>query len=268
MKITPYAIQNLREIITGDKGLTPSLSGRQLVAFFNSFGIRDVYNGALPDGLSRKNYAENRLGLINNSSNLANLLEELVSERHFNSTNLKRETAVEEINKLIKPDGFYISFLGGKYKIGGNIEEPIEEINNKVHFEDIQGQILAELDNAKYTIWIAVAWFTDPVLFKKLIQKNAQGVNIQVLIMDDDINRNGGLKFEDYFETKRVPKTGYFENITHHKFCVIDLHKIINGSYNWTIKAQYNEENITISSDRESAKKFADRFMLIKTKGK
>ena len=28
-----------------------------------------------------------------------------------------------------------------------------------------------------------------------------------------------------------------FENIMHHKFCVIDLKKVIHGSYNWSIKA-------------------------------
>ena len=26
----------------------------------------------------------------------------------------------------------------------------------------------------------------------------------------------------------------------HHKFCVVDLKKVIHGSYNWTKKAQYN----------------------------
>jgi phosphatidylserine/phosphatidylglycerophosphate/cardiolipin synthase-like enzyme len=48
------------------------------------------------------------------------------------------------------------------------------------------------------------------------------------------------------------------------KFCVIDLEKIIHGSYNWTNKAQYNNETILIIDSRLEAEKFADQFLKIK----
>ena len=51
----------------------------------------------------------------------------------------------------------------------------------------------------------------------------------------------------------------------HHKFCVIDLKKVIHGSYNWTTKAQYNNETITISEGRYLAEKFAKEFIKIKS---
>ena len=264
MKITPYAIQNLRTIISGDEGITPNMSGRELVSFFGNFGIRDVYKGGLPDGLSRNNYVEDRLNKVNESENIAKLLEELVSDRHLKSSGFKKEIIIERINNLIKPDGYALNFIGGKYQITGNSHEYKEEIINTVVFEDIQKQILAELEAAKYTIWVAVAWFTDPVLFQKLIEKKNQGVNVQIIIMNDQINLNGELNFEAQFETKRIPKNGYFENITHHKFCVIDLQRTINGSYNWTKKAQFNQENITIMTDRKASLEFADRFIKLK----
>ncbi|MCG8696967.1 MAG: phospholipase D-like domain-containing protein [Bacteroidales bacterium] len=48
------------------------------------------------------------------------------------------------------------------------------------------------------------------------------------------------------------------------KFCVIDLEKVIHGSYNWTNKAQYNNETISIIDSRLEAKKYADQFLKIK----
>ena len=71
-----------------------------------------------------------------------------------------------------------------------------------------------------------------------LSKRRKQGLNIQIIIIDDKINNNGELEFEDNFETYRIESEGYFENIVHHKFCVVDFETSIHGSYNWTKKAQ------------------------------
>lgn len=134
-----------------------------------------------------------------------------------------------------------------------------------VFFEHQQEKIITEIRQAKYVIWIAVAWFTDERLFDELKEKVEKGVNVQLIIDDDDINRNYGFKYEDYFETHRMPLKGYFDNIVHHKFCVIDLQTSLHGSYNWTRKAQYNRETLEISENREIAQKFADEFIALKT---
>ncbi|WP_461791507.1 phospholipase D-like domain-containing protein [Pedobacter sp.] len=264
MKLSEYAIQNLRKIITGDEGLTPNMSGSNLVALFNSFGVRDTYKGGLPDGLSRTNYTESRLLQINGTAGLAALLEKIVTPAHFNGSDMKVEKAVEFINNIINEEKFALEYAGGSYKVMGNVTRAKEAVANKVHFEDIQNQILAEIHEAKFTIWVAVAWFTDPILFNKLIEKSRQGINVQVLIINDDINARTRFRFEEHFETKRIKPTGYFGNITHHKFCVIDIERVINGSYNWTVKAQYNDENITILKDRDIAKEFSAKFITIK----
>ncbi|MGN0935860.1 phospholipase D-like domain-containing protein [Acinetobacter amyesii] len=47
----------------------------------------------------------------------------------------------------------------------------------------------------------------------------------------------------------------------HHKFCIIDLKKVITGSFNWTVKASFNNENIAVIEQREQAEKFADEFI-------
>lgn len=50
----------------------------------------------------------------------------------------------------------------------------------------------------------------------------------------------------------------------HNKFCIIDLNKVIHGSYNWTSNAQYNNESITITEGREVAKDFANQFIQLR----
>lgn len=139
-----------------------------------------------------------------------------------------------------------------------------EFTDQDVIFEDLQRKIIEEVRQAKFTIWIAVAWFTDEVIFKELLKKKRQGLNIQVIIIDDKINRNAGLPFDNYFETYRIEPEGYFDNIMHHKFCVIDMQTTIHGSYNWSKKAQYNRETLEVSIGREIAEKFLEEFIKLK----
>ncbi|WOO38100.1 hypothetical protein R2R35_06250 [Anaerocolumna sp. AGMB13020] len=56
-------------------------------------------------------------------------------------------------------------------------------IEQEVYFEDLQRQILEQLQLAEYTIWIAVAWFTDAVLFRELLKRRREGLNIQIIII-------------------------------------------------------------------------------------
>lgn len=77
---------------------------------------------------------------------------------------------------------------------------------------------------------------------------------------ENDINKSSSLDFKS-MPTKWLLPQGDYKNIMHHKFCVIDLKKVIHGSYNWTNKAKYNQENITVTEDRTSAEKFAKKFV-------
>lgn len=67
-----------------------------------------------------------------------------------------------------------------------------EEVSQEVLFDNIHRQIVDEIRGAKYVIWIAMAWFTDPQLFEELLKKKKQGVTIEIVIDDNDKNRNAG----------------------------------------------------------------------------
>ena len=140
-----------------------------------------------------------------------------------------------------------------------------DHLKLEAKFENIQQRIIEEIDKAEFLIWIAVAWFTDKDIAEKLREKKKHGIDIQILVIDDEINNKVATKIYKYFNVIKVPPLGKYENIMHHKFCVIDLKKVIHGSYNWSVKAQYNKETIAIVENRSTAEKFAKEFISIKS---
>jgi phosphatidylserine/phosphatidylglycerophosphate/cardiolipin synthase-like enzyme len=150
----------------------------------------------------------------------------------------------------------------------GNKE--IEEITlAKPCFEKIEQEIIEAIDSAKFTIWVAVYLFTNQKLFNHLVAKKNQGVNVQLIISDDEINQHSGLYYEQEFETYRCPKFGrYEENIFHVKYCILDLKQVIHGCYNYTNKANYNDENVVNDKNRKIAEDYAKHFIKSKNKAK
>ncbi len=277
LNLTEYTLDKLKNFIACGNGEESFyFSGPQLVKLFESVGFEDMYemgkgfvgNDLRKSNMSRKEYVINRLKRINNSKKLKEFIEvffnAVLIDVDRNTIEDKEEKVfIANLNKIIKSNGYSIEKIEDRYCVMGNetYDEPVEL---ETHFEDIQNQIIEEIKRAKYTIWVAVAWFTDQKLFEELVQKKKEGLNVQVIVIDDDINRKSGLRFEDHFETYRLPKQGMYKNIMHNKFCVIDLNTVISGSYNWTKKAQYNDESIDIKHSREATEPYATKFIKLK----
>lgn len=144
----------------------------------------------------------------------------------------------------------------------------LNKLETVAHFTNIRAHISAELKQSTKSIYVAVAWFTDSQLFSMLCDKAKKGLDVQLIVMDDDITRNCSINYEE-LETNggRVylidsGKTGI---LMHNKFCVIDEMITITGSYNWSIKAQSNHENITITKENTLlANLFLEEFNRIK----
>lgn len=137
-------------------------------------------------------------------------------------------------------------------------------IEHNVIFEEIKDSIVQGIRNAKYTIWVSVAWFTDMDIFNELLIKKRQGVNIRIISSDEKSNMSLMSMLEENFEVTKVPLKGkYLSNRLHDKFCIIDFEFVMHGSYNWSNAAQYNDETWATALDRDFVKKFADEFIRI-----
>ena len=68
-------------------------------------------------------------------------------------------------------------------------------MTTQAYFENIEAQILRELDHAKESVIVAVAWLTNAPLFNKLCEKCGHGVIVQLMVLDDDINNTSANDF-------------------------------------------------------------------------
>lgn len=137
----------------------------------------------------------------------------------------------------------------------------------KSYFRGIRKILLSELESATEKIVVAVYWFTNHELFKKINEKLEKGVQVEIIIHNDYINnRDNGLNFQEF-----IDKGGefYFSDMStpmHNKFCVIDNKVLINGSYNWTYYAEdRNSENILlIKEEKDVINSFVEEFEKLK----
>lgn len=143
------------------------------------------------------------------------------------------------------------------------ISSDIDElVQNEVIFDEIQDTIVQGIRDAKYLIWVAVAWFTNDTFYRELMAKREAGVNVRVIVSDEESNKVLLPRLKSSFDTVVVPRSGYYgNNRMHDKFCIIDMDYVMHGSYNWTASANYNGETWATAIDREFVKKFADEFM-------
>ena len=260
MKLSEFTLNSLKEFISGDNGLTPYMTGPKIVKLFNQVGVRDIYENGMPENVSRNQYVFDKLKELNGQKEIIKIIEKVFDNRHFSQdVQLDIDKAVDKINPLIAHDGFRLENIDGIYKIIGS--DLPEEIEVEIHFEEIQEEILNQIEQAKFCIWIAVAWFTDKTIAKALYNKVKDGLNIRLVVIDDEINSKYGFEYEKLCETKRVKPTGKYQNIMHHKFCIIDFRTVIHGSYNWTNKARWNKETISVDTGREIADKFSNQFI-------
>ncbi len=153
--------------------------------------------------------------------------------------------------------GFLIKEINFVPQITPKEKEPELE----VLFEAQKDKIMHEISKAKFTIWIAVAWFTLDEIYDLLIQKQKEGVDVKIIVSKDEINKAKFDKYSAELNIKAYPKFGKFnDNFMHNKFCVLDLQKVLHGSYNWSKRAAYNKETVELVDDRKTAEKFSEEF--------
>lgn len=155
-----------------------------------------------------------------------------------------------------------------EYGLGGVPIRPLgrssadREIEHNVVFSEIQETVVQGIRDAKYLICAAVAWFSNEAIFHELKAKKAAGLDIRVIVSDEESNARLLPQLNEWFDVVIIPKYGRKEyNSMHDKFCIIDLDYVMHGSYNWTPTVNYNEETMVTALDKEFVKKFADEFM-------
>lgn len=144
-------------------------------------------------------------------------------------------------------------------------------MKSQAYFEKIHKHIENNLKTANSSIRLAVAWFTDKRLFNILCDKAKEGVRVELLMANHDINFDSDINYRNLIdnggEVFWIGKEGMYAPLMHNKFCIIDNNILIFGSYNWTEKAKSNHESITIiEEDDNLILDFNQEFDKIKNK--
>ena len=143
------------------------------------------------------------------------------------------------------------------------IEDPDKLMD--CYFQDIEHHIIRHIKLVQSRLLVAVAWFTNEEIGEEIIKKKS--LDIEVIVDDNDKNRkcknllNLQSQNIDVSFVKDLTKHYY---LMHNKFCVIDNSIVITGSYNWTINANTNDENISVFKDQTTAALYSQEFRRIK----
>lgn len=197
-----------------------------------------------------------------------------------------KSRVVSLISDLLEDDYELTSDEDGEFTFETKKVYTIEKLEfaPKHTFEHCETELLKELEKAEHSIFAAVAWFTNPHVMDVLIRKANEGVDI-VLLLDQgrqqNENDNGDMKNYNFISKYGVlPFFVYpclnlnesfgkeYQNTMHHKYCIIDNKTVVHGTYNWTVKAEYNDEDLTIDTNEKSVSDFYSRFKELRVKYK
>lgn len=262
MKLSNHVISQLVQYVVGDN-YAPYRTATQLISLFNEFGGCDILpsNGLpmMPNShlkYSRKTFVEQKMAEMNDTDGLHQLLETVINQS-------ESPNAIQAIGDLLSRDGYSLIKDNEMYTISNGIIDKTTPVSNTTHFNNIEKQVLDALDKAKVSIRVAMAWFTNEKIKDKLIEKKNEGVDIDIIVYNDNVNQKHGV---DLSEIPHTLIKGSRGGIMHNKFCVIDNQVVLQGSYNWTNSAETkNDESVTILKDPERATQFSVQFNKLKT---
>lgn len=131
-------------------------------------------------------------------------------------------------------------------------------VRNDAYFNGIADKIIKDLDKARVSIHVCIAWFTNQRIADKLVEKYKQGIDVKVIFYDDHTNSRFGVNLDGIpFKAVRGSRGG----LMHNKYCVIDNQIVMTGSYNWSENAENkNDENAAVMYDYDRASDYSVEF--------
>lgn len=135
------------------------------------------------------------------------------------------------------------------------------------YFKNIHQIIIDNIIDAKLNIKVCVAWLTDSDIYNALLNRARKGITIEIIMSNHEWNKTE--KILSYVnELINLECSIYYiandSTLMHNKFCIIDNKIVITGSYNWTISARSNHENIVVLNNEISIKEYLVEFNKIK----
>ncbi|KAF9105836.1 hypothetical protein BGX27_009425 [Mortierella sp. AM989] len=121
--------------------------------------------------------------------------------------------------------------------------------------------LINTLNRASKTLDICVFTITDDQVSNAVIRAHERGVQVRI-ITDDDKADDQGSDARRMAKQNDIPvRVDGSPSHMHHKFMIIDNSLVVNGSYNWTKGARYqNREDLMITNSAKAVRGFKQEF--------
>jgi len=130
--------------------------------------------------------------------------------------------------------------------------------------DNIAARLLDVLSLAQESIFFLAYSFTSDDLGDLMRQKFEQGVTVQGVMEDAQIESNQGTEFDLFRQLDLDVRRDGNDGQMHHKLMIIDRSIVITGSYNFTASAEdRNDENLLIVYSAEIANLYLQEFQRV-----
>ena len=128
------------------------------------------------------------------------------------------------------------------------------------HTHDIRKLVIDALDSAEKKLDICMFTISDDQVADAITRAFKRGINTRIITDDEKVMDKGSDIFKLKYRGIEI-KIDTVKSLMHHKFAIIDSHKVITGSYNWTrTGAEVNNENIVITDNDTIVTAFIREF--------
>jgi phosphatidylserine/phosphatidylglycerophosphate/cardiolipin synthase-like enzyme len=126
--------------------------------------------------------------------------------------------------------------------------------------EQCDSLLINLISQAKKSVYVAIYSFTRDGLARALIDAKNRGVEVKVVIEEDNAYGQGS----DYQMLKDAGVDVRLDGnpaTMHHKFMIVDGELVVTGSYNWSTAAEdRNDENFVVIRDKAVVDRFTQEF--------
>ena len=125
--------------------------------------------------------------------------------------------------------------------------------------------ILEELRQTKTKLSMAIYGFNNLELAEELVNLAKRGISVRIKMDDQKTMKMKHRRVIQSLRARGVPvQIVGRESKNHNKFVVIDGAKVITGSYNWTLRAEKNWENLLILNCPKLAEMYEREWEIIR----
>ena len=122
--------------------------------------------------------------------------------------------------------------------------------------------ILKEIALAKDTIYVQAYGMSSPPIVEALVDAHKRGVKVNILLDKSNLNDSWS-KMQELVDAGIEVNIDKLPGIAHNKVIIIDLQKIITGSFNFTRSADTrNAENVIVIDDKVIADRYVKNWLL------